>query len=302
MTILPTVQRDLDATARRLSKRRSARTRAVRVSLAAGGAVLALGGVALAARVAGVWQPTAAELNGAKLNISAQSPPPEQVEQFGVLRRPQRSADRNAVVLKALERSTSLRGVRTSYVRLLHSDPHGLDIVLIPVDRYHVQLPLDRTHHDPSNPYWPFKAKPDKPDALCLYSQQPIRVLPTPSSSWSASCASTREILAGRGPGGVGNVRSPYGLVPDNVHTIHIARKNGPPINLPVHDNFYFSTLHHPGTFGATYTSWLDANGRSVGPLCDARKSTCARIHRRLQHTWPGDPLIPPGTQVTKRP
>jgi len=165
MTVLfPELSDDLGEAAER-----RARPRRIRILPMFGGtlAVVAVAGAATAAT--GVWRPQIGDERRGTPSISASAVPADQLEIFGVLRRPAGPEDRNAEVRQVLKLiGRGVRGVRTDAVRFLApaSGTSGAQI-LVPAQRAHG---ID--------------------DALCLY-------VVDPADGAGSSCFTTEMVSAG---------------------------------------------------------------------------------------------------------
>lgn len=125
-------------------------------------AVLAVAAPAVAQT--GVWRPLLGDGRGPEPTTSSQPAAERQREILSVLCREQRPADRGAQTAYALRfLGASVSDVHTSSIRLLHVEPDGRGIVLIPVGQYNAGSGVGaamRPEHD----------RLSGPDRLCLFA------------------------------------------------------------------------------------------------------------------------------------
>lgn len=274
MTVLAKLSDDLAAAAERQLRGATHRRRLTRGGLIAAACVVGAGGVATAS---GLWSPTIGDDARGHPTISPSSPPAEQLERFGVLRRAPTEADRGAQSLYALRfQGDAMQGVRTEYIRLLATRPDGRGSVLIPARKGY-----------------------GKPDALCLFDQdtdgggqscwttEEVARGAAVIGSWPASpvlppalppgdpqAAAPREPLPDRAAPQLLRRLEPLapdarragggrlsGLVPDGVAAVRIGDAN--PVS--VHDNFFSAPwTPSPAAGGFGEITWLDADGAVV--------------------------------------
>lgn len=214
--------------------------------VAAGFAALAL--TAVAAAAIGVWNPSLGDDRRGHPTSGTSDVPAEQLERFGVLRRPANATDRDARTAAALRYLNGrFEGVRVDRIRAVQPAPGGRRYLVVPVER----------------------SDSGVADALCLYAVD--------REGGGIGCWSTAQVLDGRaqlvalrgapetGPAGgdPAGLRpdatraTVIGLVPDGVATVLTAdgRRAG------VHDNVFALSTARPD--GAA-TTWLDAKGNVV--------------------------------------
>ena len=207
---------------------------------------LSVAAPAVAATV--VWRPLLGD--GRSDGPSASTAPAAESQRalLSVLRRPQRAADRGPQTGYALKfLGGSVADVRTTEIRLLHVEPDGRGIVLIPVGRYGL-LPADapavvREHRRSGS------------DGLCLFAADQYHGRP---AGGGFGCYGTRELLDNRAAAGLG--RRVYGLVPDGVARIQVVGRDGTTLTAGVEDNFYIYT----GSLGGGELRWLDERGEVI--------------------------------------
>jgi hypothetical protein len=277
MTVMQQFTADLTQAARRRASREiTLRRRARLTGLAVTGALTL--GASVAAATA-VWQPQLGDERRGQPTTDFSAPPAEELAALGVLRRESTPGDRGAQSIYALRLlDPSLRGVRTSYVRLLGSEPNGNGFVLIPVQSY----------------YAADAGAPSIANALCVFSRD--------SDGGGLGCYSMQQVLEGRAVGSLVHASQPgaptaasppsvgshfmreqgsltdgvsYGLVPDGVASVTLTNRQGT-ITVPVRENFFETSL--PTTDGsddgrATKTStpamiqWRSAAGRVIATV-----------------------------------
>jgi hypothetical protein len=214
-------------------------TRRVAVALIA----LAVAAPAVAATVA--WRPLLGD--GRSEGPSASTAPAAENQRalLAVLRRPQQEADRGAQSRYALSfLGSSVADVRTTEIRLLHVEPDGRGIVLIPVGRYGI-LP-------PDAPAMMREHRPSGSDGLCLFAADQDH---GHLAGGGFGCYGTRELLDNKAAAGLGH--RVYGLVPDGVARIQVVGRDGATLTADVNDNFYI----YSGSLGGGELRWLDARG-----------------------------------------
>jgi hypothetical protein len=165
-------------------------------------------------------------------------PPAGQLDQLGVLRRPQSDFDRDPAVAEGLRyMSASVSdGVRVAYIRHLADSAPGRAVVLIPLEHYRL----------PSTPH---RRLPAIADALCVYYPEPV------ADGGAKACWTTEDVMQGRALAGLGH--HVFGLVPDRVATVRIELGAGRVVETAVKDNFF--TLVAPGR--TRKIIWLSATG-----------------------------------------
>jgi hypothetical protein len=277
MTVMQQFTTDLTQAARRRADREIRLRRRVRLTgLAVTGALTLGAAVAVATTV---WQPQLGDERRGHPTADLSAPPADELAALGVLRRESTSGDRGAQSIYALRLlDPSLRGIRTSHVRLLGSQSNGLGFILIPVQSYEA----------------PDAGAPSIANALCVFSRD--------SDGGGLGCYSMQQVLEGRAVGsfaqasqsGAPTAESPpsagshfmreqgfltdgvsYGLVPDGVASVTVTNRQGT-ITVPVRENFFQASL--PTTGGsddgrATSTSmpamiqWRSAAGKVIATV-----------------------------------
>jgi hypothetical protein len=172
---------------------------------------------------------------------------------LSVLRRPQRAADRGAQTTYALKfLGSSVANVRTTEIRLLHVEPDGRGIVLIPVGRYGLApagLPAAMRRH------W---HRPAGRDGLCLFAADQDHGKP---AGGGFGCYGTRQLLDGQATAGLGH--RVYGLVPDGVDRIAVTLAGRATLMVNVAQNFFI----YGGSLGRGTIRWLDHDGKVLRTL-----------------------------------
>lgn len=193
------------------------------------------------------WRPLLGDGRSDAPTASTQPAAQSQRALLSVLRRPQRAADRGPQTRYALQfLGTSVADVRTTEIRLLHVEPDGRGIVLIPVGRYGL-LPADA-------PALMRERRRAGSDGLCLFAADQDHGRP---AGGGFGCYGTRELLANRAAAGLGD--RAYGLVPDGVASIEVVG-DGRRITAEVNGNFYIYT----GSLGRGELRWLDGRGEVI--------------------------------------
>jgi hypothetical protein len=231
---------------RRLSRRRRPRLATGRPTRKVAVALLALIVAAPAVAATEAWRPL---LGDGRTGPTATDAPAAHSQRalLSVLRRPQTDADRGAQTTYALKfLGSSVADVRTTEIRLLHVEPDGRGIVLIPVGRYGLPpagLPakLRRAMHRPAGS-----------DGLCVFAADQDHGHP---AGGGFGCYSTRDLLAGRASAGLGH--RVYGLVPDGVDRIEVALAGGTMLTAKVEQNLFI----YSGSLGRGELRWLDRQG-----------------------------------------
>ena len=188
--------------------------------------------------------------------VTAETPPADQLDLLGVLRRQQTDRDRGPAAIAALrDVGGGAEGVRTNYVRVLASKSARGAVVLIPVTSYN-PVPKDL-------PIAPRVT----PNALCIYYPEPH------VAGGAKNCFSSKEVRAGRASASLGLVQ--YGLVPDGVAIVTLTYQKGHSVSVPVRDNFYETNgpreSRDPELIPKRPESvvWADESGKQVGPPAD---------------------------------
>lgn len=210
-------------------------------------ALIALSVAAPAVTATVVWRPLLGDGRPDAPTASTAPAAERQRAILSVLRRPQEPADRGAQSRYALKfLSRSVADVRTTEIRLLHVEPDGRGIVLIPVGRYGL-LPDDA-------PESMRERRRTGADGLCLFAADQENGRP---AGGGFGCYGTQALLANRAAAGLGD--RAYGLVPDGVASIEVVG-DGMRITADVKNNFYIYT----GSTGAGEMRWLDKRGDLV--------------------------------------
>ena len=195
-----------------------------------------------------VWRPL---LGDGRPDAPTASPAPAAQRQraiLSVLRRPQEPADRGPQTRYALKfLGGSVADVRTTEIRLLHVEPDGRGIVLIPVGRYGL-LP-------PDAPAFMQERRRAGTDGLCIFAADGAN---GQLAGGGFGCYGTQQLLDNRATAGLG--RRVYGLVPDGVASIEVVGAGGRRLTADVKDNFYIYT----GSLGGGELRWLDERGDVV--------------------------------------
>jgi hypothetical protein len=204
--------RELSRARRRRVRRRGAWCAALAILLAP---------PALAAT--GVWRPQLGDGKAPAPAISADSPPASQLALLGVLRREQNEADRGVASRYALKfvGSSSITGVRTDSIRLLAQSSQDRGVVLVPVERYHRELPGDV----PDELRKQLEVTID--DALCVYQLD--------TDGAGVACYSSDDVREGRAWMRLG--RRALWIVPDGVASVRTEYIGHAPITAAAHDN-----------------------------------------------------------------
>jgi hypothetical protein len=205
------------------------------------------------------WQPILGRpsLQDTPAGISQTPPPPAQLHELGVLRRPQDESDRGPIAQKLLSHvGSEYKGVRLNSVRLLTA-ANGRHALLVPAVEHGLS------------------AQPGKYEVandLCVED-------PT-----GGFCGSAEQIRDGYFMGGTAN--DLLGLVPDGVATIRLNFPNGTTVTERIQDNFFwvsgvpheertYRLIPHVKGMPRTLTQeepemprieWLDSNGKPIGP------------------------------------
>ncbi|HJZ35399.1 MAG TPA: hypothetical protein VJ204_03925 [Solirubrobacterales bacterium] len=248
--VLPELEQMLIATAAR-NVRRSPGGRRFRIPtgriprlVAVAATCLAIGGTAVAAT--GVWNPIVGHTGGPE-TLSGTPVPTAMTELLGVLRREQTPRDRSPEVEATLDGADVPGGVRLESVRYLGPGADGKATVLFSG----VEAgPFDR-----------------EGEPACV-----ARPLPGESRPIFV-CFDLGELRSGRAyvssvDGGGENLVD--GIVPDGVATVTAIFSGAPPVEVPVHDNYWELTLDRPeaanpdGESGVIRTVWRDAEGNVI--------------------------------------
>jgi hypothetical protein len=248
--VLPELEQMLTATAAR-HVRRSPRARRGRIPMgriprlvAVAVACLAVGGTAVAAT--GAWNPIVGHTAGPE-TLSDTPVPTAMTALLGVLRREQTPRDRSPEVEATLDGADVPGGVRLESVRYLGPGTDGMATVLFSG----VEAgPFDRE----GEPVCVARPLPGEP--------RPIFI-----------CFDLGELKSGRAyvsslDGAGRNLVD--GIVPDGVATVTAVFSGAPPVDVPVHDNYWELALDGPeasnadGESGVIRTVWRDAAGNVI--------------------------------------
>jgi hypothetical protein len=239
-------------------------------------AVLAVAAPAVAQT--GVWRPLLGDGRGPEPTTSSQPAAERQREILSVLRREQRPADRGAQTAYALRfLGASVSDVHTSSIRLLHVEPDGRGIVLIPVGHYNAAPGVAaamRPEHD----------RLSGPDRLCLFAADQEAGRP---AGGGFGCYSTEQLLAGRAAAGLG--RRTYGLVPDGVARLQRTAPDGTRSTVEVHENVYI----YDGLLGRDTVHWIGADGHVIKTLPGAEVELPPAAAEADPATSLCDPAVP---------
>lgn len=171
----------------------------------------------------GVWRPQLGDGKTPAPEISADSPPADQLALLGVLRREQTETDRGVASRYALRfvGAGSITGVRTDSIRLLAQSSQDRGVVLVPVERYERRLPGEL----PEQLRKRLEVTID--DALCVYQLD--------IDGAGAACYSTADVKAGRAWMMLGH-RAMW-IVPDGVASVRTEYADHAPITAPAKEN-----------------------------------------------------------------
>jgi hypothetical protein len=152
----------------------------------------------------------------------------------------------------------TVAAVRTTEIRLLHVEPDGRGIVLIPVGRYG----LDPEGASPI-------ARPSGADGLCVFAEDRDHGQP---AGGGFGCYSTEQLLHGQLIAGLG--QRVYGLVPDGVDKLQITTGDTTQ-TVDVNQNFFI----YSGMLGAADIRWLDTDGGVLRTIPGAPTSRRCHHH-----------------------
>jgi hypothetical protein len=273
MTIVPDLERMLTEAAERrwipqpAPNRRGGWFRTFGHRRAAVGIVIACVASGSAVAATQLWSPELGNDVAGHPTTSSSPTPGDQADLLGVLRREQMAEDRGPEVQRTLKIiGAQLHGVRTTSIRALEQDQHGLAVTLVSITRFGDDASTSKSQSasSPNNP-------------LCiLYPSAPRE--PGADDSAGGSCFAAADIRAGRAhavsPGSDGALHA-HGLVPDGVATVIARFHDESTISATVHSNFFdipigSATLTVDGSartdpFPTGY-QWKDSSGHDVAP------------------------------------
>lgn len=236
---------------RRLHARHLSRVARVRPARKVAVALVVLCVAAPAVTATVIWHPVLGD-GRAPAPTSSNAPAAEsQRAVLSVLRRAQQPSDRGAQTRYALKfLGASVAGVRTGEIRLLHVEPDGRGIVLIPVGRYGLApagappVVSERLRDRAGS------------NGLCLFAADQDH---GHLAGGGFGCYSTQQLLSGQAIAGLGD--RVYGLAPDGVEKIDVALENGRILaTANVEQNFFI----YDGSLGRGNLRWLDERGKIV--------------------------------------
>jgi hypothetical protein len=233
------------------------RTRGGLLALAA---VLATGTAVAATQP---WSPLIGDNTRGHPTITSQPPPPKQLAQLAVLRRPQTDLDRSAGVRTDLRLiGSQAHGVRTAYIRYLALGPDGAPIILVPARRFGDDAA--------GPPYY------NVTDSLCVLF--PFTGGPRGPRGADFPCWTVEEVRAGTAFGMVqsSSRRYVFGVILDGVASVAVHLSDGTVLRTRVRNNFFEVAVPKPRAGGPALApaawrfprrvQWFAADGTAVPP------------------------------------